>query len=163
VVRLRLTAMGQAFFKNAVARMDQKLIFLLGALPASDRNALFRILSRLGHYLAAMTAPLRRHPSLEAFLQQGASDEVSMAVDRRDGAARRRPSPTGSATTGRRTAPRVEKTSETSLIQVAPASRGELTEKLALTGNIRARNEVDVVPQAGRANRVPWAPTWVTR
>lgn len=57
VVRLRLTAMGRAFFKNAVARMDQKLSFLLGALPASDRDALFRILSRLGNYLAAMAAP----------------------------------------------------------------------------------------------------------
>ncbi|HEY8209390.1 MAG TPA: efflux RND transporter periplasmic adaptor subunit [Myxococcaceae bacterium] len=43
----------------------------------------------------------------------------------------------------------VEKPSEASLIQVAPAARGELTEKLALTGNIRPRNEVDVFPKLG--------------
>ncbi|HYV48926.1 MAG TPA: efflux RND transporter periplasmic adaptor subunit [Myxococcaceae bacterium] len=42
-----------------------------------------------------------------------------------------------------------EKPSEAVLIQVAPASRGDLTEKLALTGNIRPRNEVDVFPKLG--------------
>lgn len=42
-----------------------------------------------------------------------------------------------------------EKPSEAVLIQTARASRGELTEKLALTGNIRPRNEVDVFPKLG--------------
>jgi len=42
-----------------------------------------------------------------------------------------------------------EKPSEAVLIQVAAASKGDLTEKLALTGNIRPRNEVDVFPKLG--------------
>jgi RND family efflux transporter MFP subunit len=42
-----------------------------------------------------------------------------------------------------------EKPSEAVLIQVASAARGDLTEKLALTGNIRPRNEVDVFPKLG--------------
>ncbi|HVE85307.1 MAG TPA: efflux RND transporter periplasmic adaptor subunit [Myxococcales bacterium] len=43
----------------------------------------------------------------------------------------------------------VEKPSEAVLIQAAPATRQDLTEKLALTGNVRPRNEVDVFPKLG--------------
>ncbi|HZN95793.1 MAG TPA: efflux RND transporter periplasmic adaptor subunit, partial [Myxococcales bacterium] len=43
----------------------------------------------------------------------------------------------------------VEKPSEAVLIKASPVSRGDLTEKLALTGNIRPRNEVDVFPKLG--------------
>lgn len=46
------------------------------------------------------------------------------------------------------TAP-VEKPAEAVLIQAVPATRQDLTEKLALTGNVRPRNEVDVFPKVG--------------
>ncbi|HEY8209391.1 MAG TPA: MarR family transcriptional regulator [Myxococcaceae bacterium] len=62
VVRLQLTGMGHQFFKNAAARLDQRLSFVLGALPAADRDALFRILSRLGTYFAAISAPYAATP-----------------------------------------------------------------------------------------------------
>jgi len=47
VVRLRLTGKGQEFFNVAQVRMDEKLGFLLGVLSAADREALFRIISRV--------------------------------------------------------------------------------------------------------------------
>jgi DNA-binding MarR family transcriptional regulator len=62
VVRLRLTAMGQGFFRNAVSRLDKKLSFVLGALPPPDRNALFRIISRLAAYFAALNKPYDATP-----------------------------------------------------------------------------------------------------
>jgi DNA-binding MarR family transcriptional regulator len=48
VVRLRLTGKGMEFFKHALHRMEKKLAFLLDVLSAADREALFRIVSRLG-------------------------------------------------------------------------------------------------------------------
>jgi len=62
VVRLRLTGMGHELFKSTVARLDKKMSFLLSALPAVDRDALFRILSRLASYLAALSMPYDATP-----------------------------------------------------------------------------------------------------
>src|SRR4051812_14260173 len=47
VVRLRLTGKGTEFFKAAQVRMDKRLAFLLDVLPPADREALFRIISRV--------------------------------------------------------------------------------------------------------------------
>jgi DNA-binding MarR family transcriptional regulator len=52
VVRLRLTSRGMEFFKSALGRMDKQFAFLLDVLSGADREALFRILSRLGAFFA---------------------------------------------------------------------------------------------------------------
>src|SRR5262249_19189395 len=53
VVRLRLTSKGDSFFAGAVPRLEKKLGFVLDALPAVDRDALFRIVARLSEHFAA--------------------------------------------------------------------------------------------------------------
>src|SRR4051812_7775556 len=66
VVRLRLTGQGQVLFRTAVVQMDEKLGFLLGMLSAADREALFRIISRVSASFADYVTnvpPLSKHSS----------------------------------------------------------------------------------------------------
>lgn len=58
VVRLRLTGKGEEFFELAHQRVEKKLGFLLDALTAADRDALFRILERLGDHLERLSTGL---------------------------------------------------------------------------------------------------------
>jgi len=58
VVRLRLTDQGEQLFASAGARLDKKLSFLLDALPSADRDALFRIITRLSSHFAALASGL---------------------------------------------------------------------------------------------------------
>jgi len=58
VVRLRLTTLGEELFARSAARLDKRLGFLLDALPAPDRDALFRILVRLGDHLERLATGL---------------------------------------------------------------------------------------------------------
>src|SRR6185295_10622944 len=66
VVRLRLTGKGQEYFKVAQVRMEEKLGFLLGVLSPADREALFRIISRVSASFAdfpSNVTPLAKHSS----------------------------------------------------------------------------------------------------
>lgn len=58
VVRLRLTPGGEELFRHARVRVEEKLGFILDALTAADRGALFRILERLGDRLARLSGGL---------------------------------------------------------------------------------------------------------
>jgi len=58
VVRLQLTGEGEALFQHTRGRVEKKLGFLLDALPAADREALFRILERLADHLARLSSGL---------------------------------------------------------------------------------------------------------
>lgn len=58
VVRLRLTGQGEQFFTSVAARLDKKLGFLLDVLAGPDRDALFRIITRLSGQFAALSAAL---------------------------------------------------------------------------------------------------------
>ena len=70
VVRLRLTPQGEELFAQLAERLDKKLSFLLDALSATDREALFRIIIRFSDYLAEYSSglpsnvtPISKHSS----------------------------------------------------------------------------------------------------